>query len=70
MSQHQSLKVAGKMVKQRQVLKRYERLNLLKSQGKEIKSAYNLPKVRIVKTKVRKIKDDKEEELNPTEAEK
>lgn len=48
MSMHRSFKAANKIVKRRNVLKRYERVNLLKERGqwKDGDKAYGLPKTK------------------------
>ena len=49
MSQHASLKAAGKIKARRNVLKRFERIDLLRDQGKwkEGDRARGLPKTRV-----------------------
>lgn len=58
MSQHPSLRSSDKDKKQRSVLKRYERINLLRDKEKwnEEDSVFGLPKVKIMKFKVKKEK--------------
>jgi len=58
MSQHPSLRSADKDKAQRSVLKRYERVKILKEKDKwkDGESVYGLPKVKIVKFKVKKEK--------------
>lgn len=58
MSQHPSLRSSEKDKKQRSVLKRYERVKLLKDGGKWVDddSVYGLPKVKIVRFKIKKEK--------------
>ncbi len=58
MSQHPSLKSSGKDKAHRSVLKRYERVKLLKEKDKwaDDESVYGLPKVKIVKYKIKKEK--------------
>jgi len=58
MSQHPSLRSSDNDKKNRSVLKRYERINLLKDREKwrEEDSVFGLPKVKIVKFKVKKEK--------------
>ena len=58
MSQHPSLRSSDKDKAQRSVLKRYERIKLLKDKEEwtEKDSVYKLPKVKIVKFKVKKEK--------------
>ena len=58
MSQHPSLRSAGKDAASRSVLKRYERVKILKEKDKwkDDESVYGLPKVKIIKFKVKKEK--------------
>lgn len=58
MSQHPSLRSSGKDKAHRSVLKRYERVKLLKEKEKwtDEESVYGLPKVKIIKYKVKKEK--------------
>jgi small basic protein (TIGR04137 family) len=59
MSQHPSLRSSGKDKKHRSVLKRYERIKLLSEKEKwdsAKDSVYGLPKIKIVRFKVRKEK--------------
>jgi small basic protein (TIGR04137 family) len=58
MSQHPSLRSAGKDKAHRSVLKRYERIKQLKEKEKwtDEDSVYGLPKVKIIKYKVKKEK--------------
>ncbi|MCX5678207.1 MAG: small basic protein [Candidatus Omnitrophica bacterium] len=58
MSQHPSLRSSDKDKAQRSVLKRYERVKILKDKDKwtEKDSVYKLPKIKIVKFKVKKEK--------------
>ena len=58
MSQHPSLHSSDKDKAQRSVLKRYERVKILKEKEKwaEEDSVYKLPKIKIVKFKVKKEK--------------
>ena len=58
MSQHPSLRSSGKDKAHRSVLKRYERIKLLKEKELWIdgESVYGLPKVKIIKYKVKKEK--------------
>jgi len=58
MSQHPSLRSSDNDKKQRSVLKRYERISLLKEREKwkADDSVFGLPKVKIVKFKVKKEK--------------
>ena len=50
MTQHSSLKAVSKIRKKRNVLKRYERIDLLREQGKwkEGDRAFGLPKIKSV----------------------
>ena len=58
MSQHPSLRSSGKDKAHRSVLKRYERIKLLKEKEEwtDKESVYGLPKVKIIKYKVKKEK--------------
>ena len=58
MSQHPSLRSSGKDKAHRSVLKRYERVKLLKEKEKwkDEESVYGLPKVKIIKFKIKKEK--------------
>lgn len=58
MSQHPSLRSSDNDKKNRSVLKRYERISLLKDKEKwkDDDSVFGLPKVKIVKFKVKKEK--------------
>ncbi|MCM8790287.1 MAG: small basic protein [Candidatus Omnitrophica bacterium] len=59
MSQHPSLRSSDKDKQHRSVLKRYERIKLLKEKDKwkeEEDSVYGLPKVKITRFKVKKEK--------------
>ena len=58
MSQHPSLRGFDKNKKHRSVLKRYERISLLKEKEKwsEEDSVFGLPKVKIIKFKIKKEK--------------
>ncbi len=58
MSQHPSLRSSDKDTKHRSVLKRYERLKILKDKEKwkDGESVYGLSKVKIVKFKIKKEK--------------
>lgn len=53
MSQHRSLRGSGLTSKHRNVLKRSERIKLMKKGegGQEVKSAFGLPKFRSIKAK-------------------
>ncbi|MFH1093373.1 MAG: small basic protein [Candidatus Omnitrophota bacterium] len=70
MSIHPSL-TATKGKKQRSVLKRYERIEKLKKEGKwkEDTSSFGLPKVKIIKMKLKKVKsaEAKTEEVKAAE---
>ena len=70
MSQHSSLRSKLKDVAQRSVLKRYERLKELeeKEKWKEEESVYGLPKLKVVKFKIKKEKAAKGEEVTPVAA--
>ena len=59
MSQHASLRIDSVGTKHRNVLKRYERVQKIQEQAKwgDRQSAYNLPKVRSMKIKVKKTKE-------------
>ena len=62
MTQHSSLKSDSVGTRHRNVLKRYERIQQLKNSetaGGQI-SAFKLPKVRLIKMKVKKVKAVKE----------
>ena len=63
MSQHPSLRSSDKDKAQRSVLKRYERVKILKDKEKwtEKDSVYKLPKIKVVKFKVKKEKAVAEE---------
>ena len=58
MSQHPSLRSSDKDSKNRSVLKRYERVKILKDKEKwsDEKSVFGLPKVKVVKFKIKKEK--------------
>jgi len=58
MSQHPSLKTSRAGKKHRTVLKRYERLSALKEKGifKDGDSVFGMPKLKIVKIKIKKEK--------------
>ena len=58
MSQHPSLRSSDKNKAHRSVLKRYERIKLLKDKElwKDGETVYGLPKVKIIKYKVKKEK--------------
>ena len=58
MSQHPSLRVSDKDKKQRSVLKRHERIKILKEKEKweEDDSVFGLPKVKITRFKIKKEK--------------
>jgi small basic protein (TIGR04137 family) len=70
MSQHPSLRSSGKDKKQRSVLKRYERISLLseKEKWQDGDSVFGLPKVKIIKFKVKKEKAVAETAAEGTEA--
>jgi small basic protein (TIGR04137 family) len=65
MSQHPSLRSSDKGKQHRSVLKRYERIKLLKDkeEWEEKDSVYGLPKVKVVRFKIKK------EKAAPAEAE-
>lgn len=58
MSQHPSLRSSDKDKQHRSVLKRYERINILKDKEKwkDKDSVFGLPKVKIVRFKIKKEK--------------
>lgn len=58
MSQHPSLRISDKDKKQRSVLKRHERIKILKEKEKweEKDSVFGLPKVKITRFKIKKEK--------------
>ncbi|MFH1782401.1 MAG: small basic protein [Candidatus Omnitrophota bacterium] len=58
MSQHPSLKTSKTGKKHRTVLKRYEKLSVLKEKGilKEDDSVFGMPKLKIIRTKIKKEK--------------
>lgn len=59
MSQHPSLRISGKDKQVRSVLKRFERFSILRSKGvlkEEEDSVFGLPKVKVLKIKVKKEK--------------
>ena len=58
MSQHPSLRSVAKDKQHRSVLKRYERVHLLRDKEKwdETKSVFGLPKVKVTKFKIKKEK--------------
>ena len=58
MSQHPSLRISDKDKKQRSVLKRHERVKLLKDKEKwdEEDSVFGLPKVKVTRFKIKKEK--------------
>jgi small basic protein (TIGR04137 family) len=65
MSLHPSLKTSKAGKKHRTVLKRYERLTALKEKGilKEDDSVFGMPKLKIIKIKVKKeVKEEKPKE--------
>jgi len=63
MSQHRSLKSTAKDKKQRSVLGRLEQLKILKEKGewKEGDSAFGLPKVKVLRLKLKKEKPKEKE---------
>lgn len=58
MSQHPSLRSSAKDKKHRSVLKRYERIGILKEKElwKKEESVFGLPKVKVIKFKIKKEK--------------
>ena len=62
MSQHSSLRASSKTKRHRSVFKRYERIKILKKEGrlKDEDSIFGLPKVKSIKIKIKKEKVDKE----------
>ena len=62
MSIHSSLRTGGKGKKHRSVLKRYERLKILKDKGlwNDQKSVLGIPKVKMQRLKIRKEKSTAE----------
>lgn len=64
MSQHTSLRIDSVGKKHRNVLKRFERVKKLKTEGKleDRTSAYGLPKLKSLKIKVKKSKEAPEKE--------
>jgi small basic protein (TIGR04137 family) len=65
MSAHKSLKAKGKLVRTRNVLNRWERIEELTRQGRwiaESNSPYGLPKVRVLRIKKRAKEAKKKEE--------
>ncbi len=67
MSQHSSLRVDSVGVRHRNVLKRLERIKKMQDEGRwqDKASIYNLPKIKSVKIKVKKVKEPKEETAAP-----
>lgn len=61
MSQHKSLK-RDKWKNKRNVRKRYERIAKLIKEAKYLKSVYNLPKEKIVRLKIKKLKEEKKKD--------
>ncbi len=61
MSQHPSLRSDSVGTKHRNVFKRFERVKKLQAMGKwsDASSAYNLPKVKSLKIKMKKVKEPK-----------
>ncbi len=62
MSQHPSLRFDSVGTKHRNVLKRFERVKKLQEMGKwnDKSTIYNLPKVKSLKIKMKKVKEAKE----------
>ncbi|OGW82170.1 MAG: hypothetical protein A3G33_10615 [Omnitrophica bacterium RIFCSPLOWO2_12_FULL_44_17] len=67
MSQHSSLKNAEGSRKHRNVLKRYERIRKMQETDKwnDRGSIYKLPKIKMIKLKVKKVKEKPEEAAVP-----
>lgn len=61
MSMHKSLK-RDRYGAKRNVRKRYERLQKLIKEAKYLKSIYNLPKEKVVRLKIKKLKEEKKED--------
>jgi small basic protein (TIGR04137 family) len=70
MSQHPSLRSSDKDKQHRSVLKRYERINILKDKEKwkDKDSVFGLPKVKVVKFKIKKEKAAAAETAEAVEA--
>lgn len=70
MSQHSSLKGSKGDKKLRSVLKRYERFLAFKEKGilKDDSSVFGMPKLKIVRTKIRKEKAEEKPEAAPAGA--
>ena len=70
MSQHNSLRSDSVGAKHRNVFKRLERVKKLQDMGKwsEHATAYNLPKVKSQKVKMKKVKEAKPEQLEEAKA--
>ena len=64
MTLHSSLKSASVEARHRNVLKRHERIHALQEGGglENRKSAFRLPKLKLIKLKVKKVKSTKEGE--------
>ena len=60
MSMHRSLK-RDKWGTKRNVRKRFERIQKLIKEARYLKSVYNLPKEKIVRLKIKKLKEEKKE---------
>jgi len=58
MSQHPSLK-SNKFAGKRSVRKRWERIQKLIKEARYLKSIYNLPKEKIIRLKIKKLKEKK-----------
>ncbi|MGE4357145.1 MAG: small basic protein [Candidatus Omnitrophota bacterium] len=67
MSQHPSLKISQVDIQRRNVLKRSERVKLLKEQGKldKISSLFKLPKTKIIRVKIKKEKVEEKATTTP-----
>ena len=63
MSMDKSLK-RNKWKEKRNVRKRYERVEKLIKEARFLKSVYNLPKEKIVRLKIKKLKEEKKEETS------
>ncbi len=72
MSQHTSLRASSKTKRHRSVFKRYERIKILKKEGrlKDEDSIFGLPKVKSIKIKIKKekVKEEAAPEAQQTQA--
>ncbi|MBM3252660.1 MAG: small basic protein [Candidatus Omnitrophica bacterium] len=70
MSQHPSLTISGKGKRHRSVFKRFERIKILKKEGKwkEKNSIFGLPKVKSIKIRVKKekVQEEKTAQAQPS----